>query len=390
MRKKITLLLLVFATMIFAQKIQILDAETSKPVPNARIIAEGHVYYTNADGYSLLKEHSKNLEITTLGYETAKASEWTSNIRLKPMYREIDEVTIVSVDFQKILKDVSSHYGEVYYNKPIIYDVTIKQKLIENNKLKMLMVADGKFWNKDGEYYAKDAFKNNFDSFVQLQIDDLRYLKTENIGNKIVEKKPTMTHDNIGDMFLSYELWRTLGLSKRKNARISGRLLYENGDEQEISYSIKTDSSYVYTGKFIYNKKDRAITHFELDFIQNKAKPRKFKDINGNEVYRQLGDGLITFDYYKKGHKYFPSKMSYKTQGFKIMAGTEVFEYTSERDIIFKNFRETDQKGLEHPVKINEAYWQKLNVSEEKGSVILTKEEEKFINEKYEKTADTD
>ena len=88
------------------------------------------------------------------------------------------------------------------------------------------------------------------------------------------------------------------------------------------------------------------------------------------------------FDYYKKDGKYFPSKISFKTQGFKTITDTETFEYSSEREIIFKNFQETDKKGLENPVKINQAYWNNLKISDDKGEIILTKEEQEFINEK--------
>lgn len=87
------------------------------------------------------------------------------------------------------------------------------------------MIADGKFWSRDGEYNAKDAFIDKFDRFVQIQIDDLRFLKSKPSKNKVREKKPEISHYDIDYMFLSYELWRTYGLSKIKNAKTSGRLL---------------------------------------------------------------------------------------------------------------------------------------------------------------------
>ena len=44
------------------------------------------------------------------------------------------------------------------------------------------MIADGKFWSRDGEYNAKDAFNDKFDRFVQIQID-------VSCGNKINPSK---------------------------------------------------------------------------------------------------------------------------------------------------------------------------------------------------------
>lgn len=196
------------------------------------------------------------------------------------------------------------------------------------------------------------------------------------------KKKTVMSHDNIGDMFLNYELWRTNSLSTKKNVKLSGKLLYENGDEQEIFYSIKTDSSLVYQGNITYNKKDKAITHFEFDFTQSKSKPQTVKDENGNEFKRQPGDGIITFDYYKKDGKYFPSKITVKSKGFKVYTDTQSYEYAYSREMIFKSATETDKKGLENPVKINEAYWNNLKLSDNKGDILLTKEEQDFVNEK--------
>ena len=77
-----------------------------------------------------------------------------------------------------------------------------------------------------------------------------------------------------------------------------------------------------------------------------------------------------------------PSKVSVVAEGFKTITDTKTFEFRSAREIIFKNFQETDKKGLENPVKINQAYWNNLKISDDKGEIILTKEEQEFINEK--------
>lgn len=382
MVKKFIFILILCNSFLFAQKIKIVDAETFNAISNARIISANNVYYSNDDGFVLLPEISKNLVISAYGYETLKNPDYNTVLKLKPLYNQIDGVKIVSIDFQKILKEVADNYSDIYYNKPIIYDVEIKQKSFENQELKVLMIADGKFWSKNGMYNAKDAFNDKFDNFVQLQIDNLRYLKTEPSQNFVREKKPKISHDNIGDLFLHYELWRTHRLSKIKNAKISGKLINENGDDQEISFSIKADSSYAYNGKFIYNKKDKAITHFELDFTQNKSEPSIYKDENGKEFKRQLGNGIIIFDYYKRDDKYFPSKISFITKGFKTITENQTFEYSSSRDVIFKSFETTDKKALENPVKINQPYWTKLKISDDKGNVLLTNEEQKFINDK--------
>jgi len=381
--KKLILLLLQFPILFFAQqKVQILDSETSKPIPNARIISSQNVYYSNEDGYILLPENSDKQEISAMGYLSESVKNYKPTIRLKPKYQNIDEVKIVSIDIKKLLKDVNDNYSKIYYDDSQLYDIRIKQRTFENNQMKLLMIADGKFWSKDGYYNAKDAFNDKFDKFVQLQIDDLRYLKTESYENKIKMKKQNSSHDNIGDLFLSFELSRTLNFAKLKKAKTSGKLLDDNGTEQDISFLIKLDSTHIYKGRILYNKIDKAITHFDLHFNQSSTKPFALKDEDGVDYLRQLGDGILTFDYYKNGDRYVPSKIGFVVENLKTFVGDKTFENRSAREIIFKNFEKSDSKGVQNPVKINQAYWNDLKVSPDKGEILLSKEEEEFINEK--------
>lgn len=381
--KKLILILLQFPILFFAQqKVQILDSETSKPIPNARIISNQNVYYSNDDGYILLPENSDRQEISAIGYLSESLEKHSSIIKLKPKYQNIDEVKIVSIDIKKLLKDVSDNYSKIYYDQSQLYDITIKQRAFENNQMKLLMIADGKFWSKDGTYYPKEAFNNRFDNFVQLQIDDLRYLKSETYENKIKTKKQNISHDNIGDLFLSFELSRTLSFAKLKRAKTSGKLLDDNGTEQDISFLIKLDSTHIYKGRLLYNKIDKAITHFDLHFNQSSTKPFPLKDEDGVEYLRQLGDGILSFDYYKNGDRYVPSKIGFVAENLKTYVGDKIYDNRSAREIIFKNFEKSDSKGVQNPVKINQAYWNDLKVSTDKGEILLSKEEEEFINEK--------
>ncbi|MFC4164212.1 hypothetical protein ACFOWU_11125 [Epilithonimonas zeae] len=377
------ILLLQFPIIVFSQqKIKIVDSETSKPIPNARIISNQNVYYSNDDGYILLPENSDKQEISAIGYLSETVKNYKPIISLKPKYQNIDELKIVSIDIKKLLKDVSDNYSKIYYDQPQLYDITIKQRAFENNQMKLLMIADGKFWSKDGTYYPKEAINNRFDNFVQLQIDDLRYLKSETYENKIKIKKQNTTQDNIGDLFLSFELLRTLRFAELKRSKTSGKLLDDNGTEQDISFLIKLDSTHIYKGRILYNKIDKAITHFDLHFNQSSTKPLPLKDEDGVEYLVQLGDGILSFDYYKNGDKYVPSKIGFVVENLKTFVGDKIYEKRSAREIIFKNFAKSDSKGVQNPVKINQDYWQYLKMSYDKGDILLSKEEEEFINEK--------
>ncbi len=363
------------------KKIKIVDAETGKAIPNARIILTDQIYYSNDDGSISLPKDAKQFEVSVNGYETLKNAKFQSTLKLKPLYNDIDEVKIVSIDIKKIFTDVYKNYSDRYYSKPALYDITYSRKSFENDKMKLLVVADGKFWTRDGQYNAKEAFNKKYDNFVQMQIDTLRYLKQENHDFDIKVRPQKVAHEPVGSMFFSYELFYMMRRSKRKDAVTSGKLLYENESEQEISFKTKMENNLTYSGRIIYNKADKVITYYEMNFDQNKSKPQIFKDENGTEYEYRLPNGTYIYDFYKSGEKYVPSKISIKYEGVKYTMGDKVFEYRNARDIVFKNFKETDARGLLNPVEMN-GYWRNMKVSEDKGWVDLSREEQKFINEK--------
>lgn len=364
------------------KKVKIADAETGKAIPNVRIILADQIFYSNDDGFISLPKGAKQFEVSVAGYETLKAAKFQSTLKLKPLYNDIDEVKIVSIDIKKIFTDVSKNYTDRYYDKPAIYDVTYSQKRFENNKMKLLVVADGKFWTRDGQYNAKEAFNGKHKSFVQLQIDTLRYLKLENNDFNIKVKPQKVSHQPVGSMFFDYELFYMMRRSKNKNAVTSGKLLYENEFEQEISYKIKMTDNITYTGTFRYNKADKVITLFEMNFKQSNASLEVFKDEDGFEYQRQSPDGTYIFEFYKSGEKYVPSKISIKYEGIKYTMGDKVFEYRNARDIIFNNFKPTEERGVQNPVEINGYFWKNMKISDDKGLVNLGEEELNFINDK--------
>lgn len=364
------------------KKVKIADAETGKAIPNVRIILADQIFYSNDDGFISLPKEAKQFEVSVAGYETLKAAKFQSTLKLKPLYNDIDEVKIVSIDVKKIFTDVCKNYTDRYYDKPAIYDVTYSQKRFENNKMKLLVVADGKFWTRDGQYNAKEAFNGKHKNFVQLQIDTLRYLKLENNDFNIKVKPQKVSHENVGSMFFDYELFYMMRRSKNKNAVTSGKLLYENEFEQEISYKIKMTDNITYTGTFRYNKADKVITLYEINFKQSNASLEVFKDEDGFEYQRQSPDGTYIFEFYKSGEKYVPSKISIKYEGIKYTMGDKIFEYRNARDIVFKNFKPTEERGVQNPVEINGYFWKDMKINEDKGLVALSEEEQDFINDK--------
>ena len=388
--KGIFIFALLFFGLIQAQSfiIKIVDSEDQKNISGVRIISNNQVYYTNEDGVALLPTDSKNLNISASGYTDLEKVALKEVIALKPQYRNIDEVKIVSIDLTKFLQNVLKNYDKAYYTEPSVYDVTYWQRAFENNQLKTLIVTDGKFWSRDGKYNAKENFKREHDKFVQFQYDYLRYKKIMPSENKIKVKKQDQSQDYIGNLFLNYELNRLIQFSKVRRGKVSAKVIFEDAEKQEIFYSIKTETNLIYKGTIQYHKKDKAITYLELNYTQSEHKPYKLKDENGIEYQYQLGDGTILYEFYKVDNHYVPSKVAQKGTGFKFIINDQTYDYDSVREIVFKNFKPCNVGGLEKPVNLFSAYWNTIPVTENKDLINLTKEEQEFINDKNDKNED--
>jgi len=95
-----------------------------------------------------------------------------------------------------------------------------------------------------------------------------------------------------------------------------------------------------------------------------------------------LGNGTIRYEFYKSGKKYVPSIFSFKTDGFKYTSENKTYEYRTAREIIFKTFSPTKERGFKNPIDISSRFWADMKVSDEKGLVNLSESELKFINDK--------
>jgi len=63
-------------------------------------------------------------------------------------------------------------------------------------------------------------------------------------------------------------------------------------------------------------------------------------------------------------------------QGSKVSTDTKSYTTDFYREIIFKSFQFTTKAGVQHPVEIITPFWNSMKISEDKGSILLTKEEE--------------
>ncbi|KQR95077.1 hypothetical protein ASG01_04260 [Chryseobacterium sp. Leaf180] len=123
--------------MYFTQKIKVLDAETQKPVPYAKLILKNQNYKnTEENGDAVLEDSEKISEIQSFGYENLSVENDQTIYYLKPVYKEIAEVQVSRPKFDKTiiigeLKKKTS-YGAIktwMVGKIIVHKSELPQKL---------------------------------------------------------------------------------------------------------------------------------------------------------------------------------------------------------------------------------------------------------------------
>lgn len=381
--KQISILLLIISTALSAQKIQVIDAENNKPIGNARIILENRVVYTNDDGFAPVESTEKNLEVSATGFKKQNLNAFASLIKLKPSFKEIEEVKIVSVDIKKLFEDVFKNYHKRYYNKPSLYDVTIKQRSFDNDKLHFMVISEAKLWSESNMYNFKDGFRKNYDNILQIQLNNVKYIKNVKSDSIFSKKTDEFSHETLGNYFFNFELNRTLMNLRIKNAKFSGNLISDDGEEQIINCKIKSNYGTNISGEIKYNKIDKVITSYEFTYLQDDFPTEKKMTTDGKEFSRKLGNATIKFEFYKKDGVYIPSLNSLYTDNFIFFYEDQVHTKKGGREIIYNSFSKSDEKGLESKVDLNKSIWQSVPVKEEKQStVLLSKEEQEFINQK--------
>lgn len=368
------------------RKVQITDFETNNPISSARLISKGDVFYSNEEGYFIIPENLKSFELTAFGYKTENFTNHDSVLKLKALYKDIEEVKIVNVDIRKIFKDVSNNYKKRYYSDPSIYDITYKQKNEDDGAVSFLLIADGKLWTDSNMYNFKYALHREYDKFIQMEILKTKYFKSSISGDEVCKGQSlNESRDFVGNIFLNYELNRVNYYFKGKDAKYSGKIVNESGSEQTIVFKINSSEIDV-SGNIIYNTADKTITHYELEYDQTKYPSYKRKTKDNIEYDFKVGNGVVYFDFYKINDKYVPSISG--TKGFSYCTIDGATQKNSfSRDIIFTNFSPTDSIKIPNKLDLTIPLWKNINTqTQNDNSVILSKEEQKFIYDKtYEK-----
>ncbi|WP_056079160.1 hypothetical protein [Chryseobacterium sp. Leaf394] len=374
-------LFVLISAMFQAQKLQVVDAENGRPLSNARIIANNQILYTNDDGFAPLESTVTNFEVSAAGYTGEKLPSFRNLVRLKPSLREIDEVKIVSVDIRKLLEDVFDHYHKRYFDKPSLYDVVIKSKYFDNNKLHFMAITEAKLWSRSNQYDYRQGYKKNYDHILQLQVNNVKYLKKSSSDSIFRAETDEFRHEKIGSYFLNYELQRTLTNIRSRHSKSSGKLLSEKDGEQDISFTVKTERGTHIKGKIKYHTADKVITFFEADYSMDDLPVKKMISTDGREFGYKYGNAIITYDFYKKDGVYVPALMRRESDNYVMTYNNESHVKRGLQEIIYNTFSKSDKDGIEPRADFNKSIWENVPTKDDKEStILLSKEEQTFVN----------
>lgn len=377
------LLFILFSIFFQAQQLKVVDAETGNPISGARIILSGQILYTNDDGIAPVEQNIRNVEISASGFQTQKLNSYTSLVKLAPVYKEIEEVKMVSVDIRKIFEDMEKNYDKRYFNQPSLYDVVYKEKGFDNNKLYFLTIAEAKLWNKSNQYNFKDGYHKKYDNILQMQLNNVKYLKRLESDSIFRGRSNEFSHEYLGNYFFNFELNRILANMKAKDSKYSGILVFEDENEQVISFKINTNNASKMQGKFKYNKADKVITYFEIAYLQTDFPVMKRKTTDGREYEYKLGDATLMFDFYKKQEGYVPARNRMEGDNFIIYYNGEKHVKKFYRELVYNTFAKSDKKGLNPKVDFNKSIWENVPVKEDKDiTLLLSTDEQEFLNQK--------
>lgn len=379
MMKHSYLLFILFFNLFSAQKLQVIESENGKPIPNARILLHNQIVYTNEDGFAPVDQNSVNFEISASGFQKTTIREFYSPIKLKRGYKKIDEVKLIKVDLKEIFEDVARNYRKRYYNEPSLYDVTYKEKRSDNNQIHFLVIAETKLWSKTNFYNHNKSFDNN----LQLQLNNVKYFKDLKSDSIFVKGIKKFSEEYMGNYFFNFELNRTLAHVKNKASKYSGWIFFEQGNEQLITFNIKSGLGIELKGEMKYNKADKVITYFEIHYLQDQYPMVKRRTGGGEEFDYQLGNAILAFDFYKNGGVYVPAMSRIEANKYVAYYKGLKHERKISRELIYNTFKKSDEKGLTPRVAFDKDIWDNISVKENKNTtILLTGEEQAFIDKK--------
>lgn len=387
MTKFFILFLFLSAVFFNAQKstlVKITDDE-KQAIQNARIILPDKVIFSNDEGLISIPNSAENFEVSAPNFESKILNKVSGIVILKPLYKNIDEVSLLSIDINKIFKEVWKNYDNAYNVEPSLYDIVYKSKSYDNNKLYFTTISDGKWWTKNNKYNWKSGFNKRYDDFLQIKFENARSLNIVKSDSIFAGQASEFSHESFGKYFFNFELSRVMTMAKAKDAKVTAFILNESEGFQTIKVSIKRPLKSQNTIILVYDKKNKAIASYDAQYIQNGYPAYKRKTSDGRDYDFKLGDVKISYSFYLKNGKYIPSLYSFSGDDFIVIENNITHNRKFSTQITYNTFKPIGNDFvLEGKIEPDGDWWKNVPKNKDNLSAlnVLTKEEQEFLNQK--------
>jgi hypothetical protein len=371
------------SSFLFSQsKIRIVDSETKQPVSDARVSYNDELSYTNDDGFVMIPDHVKNIEISAPQYSRgiyiAK-----STVELKPIYNQIDEVIIRTIDAKKIIASVLKNYTENYETKTSIFNGTFKTKSEIDNKINRILVIDMDLWALNNKY----DYKKEINQFMQVNLRNKKYDKNRRNDKAYIFNKKSGNREqkyikNFLQQFFLYNQLYSMDYWT-KGLKINGNVINEIGDIQTIKFkSEKTNTPDLlyYEGIMQYDKKTNAIIYLKCSQIQKNA-TEKYTNYFDQEIVINTNLYTVTYDMYKKNEKYIPAKITMENLSEATLEN-KTYPVTGYTEFVFRKHNFSNKNGLSEKIDLEKSFGDGVINNEIKDTkTLLSAEEQKFVDE---------
>lgn len=384
LNKTFALFFLLFSILTFSQKkISLVDFETKKPIPQARVVYNNEISYTNDDGLVTIPNDITSIQISSPEYGDNKYNV-KDKIELKLLYKEIEEVVIRPVDAKKIIASVLREYDKNYETKTSIFNGTLKSKSDVDNELNRILVMDLDLWTLNNKFdYRKDI-----DEFMQINLRNKKFDKNRKDDKSYIFNVKNSTDESkyIKSFLQRFFLYNQLLILDfhTKGFKINGKIIYENNDVLTIDFKsdeIPNDVS-IFEGTMQYNQKENTIIYLKCKQLQ-KNTMSNYTNYLEQEIITETSTFTVTYDMYKKGKKYIPAKiiMEYDAN---FTIGDKTYAGTNYREFIYRTHNFADKKGLSNKIDLSKSITDAITDNTVKETkTLLSSEEQKFIDNDY-------
>ncbi|MNK21542.1 hypothetical protein D3C87_398010 [compost metagenome] len=380
--KTFSLSFLLLSIITFSQKkINIIDFDTQKPIPQARVVYNNEISYTNDDGFVIIPNEINSINIYSPEYGDNKFAV-TDKIALKPLYKEIEEVIIKPIDARKIITSVLREYDKKYETKTSIFNGTMKFKSDIDNSLNRILVIDMDLWT----LHNKFEYQKEIDDFLQVNLRNKKFDKNRQSDNTYIfnGKKVGEDKKNINDFIQRFFLYNQLVVMEyfTRGQKISGKIINETGNIQTIQFKsdvLPHDVTLV-EGLMQYNKKENAIIYLKCSQTQTNT-ISSYTNYFDKEITTNTGLFTVTYDMYKKGEKYIPAKIIMEIEA-ELELENKSYPATNYREFIFRTHNFADKKGLSTKIDLKKPFADGIADNSVKDTrTLLSTEEQKFVDE---------